>query len=155
MGEWTVIAARSKSLLHALPVSTAAPRVIPDVALASVLSQLAAAQQAAEPLFKHACRVAHGVRNMCDAFGAHGQAASVHHPKPAFGLRLAPVYRGIPGIVCRERPSAAITCSLTRWLRVCLTLTPSLTHAHRPLTPRPMLPPRPSPAEYSMVLVCK
>ncbi len=88
-------------------------------------------------------------RNMCGAFGAHGQAASVHHPKPPFGLRLSSVYRGIPGIVCRERPSAAITCSLTRWLRVCRTLTPCLTHAHRSLPPRPMLPP----AGYSMVLL--
>ncbi len=84
------------------------------------------------------------LRNMCGAFGAHGQAASVHHPKPPFGLRLPPVYRGIPGIVCRERPSAAITCSLTRWLRVWPTLTPSLTHAHRSLPPRPMLPSAPA-----------
>jgi hypothetical protein len=83
-------------------------------------------------------------RNMCGAVGAHGQAASVHHPKPPFGLRLPPVCRGIPGIVCRERPSAAITCSLTRWLRVCPTLTPSLTHAHRSLPPRPMLPSAPA-----------
>jgi hypothetical protein len=82
-------------------------------------------------------------RNVCGAFGAHGQAASVHHPKPPCGLRLSPVYRSIAGMVCREGPSAQ---SLARSLAgsVCPALSPSLTHAHRALTPRPMLPSAPA-----------